>query len=293
MNQPVYLTPELIAEVLRQANDFVWRIGVLAKLTKNWYDVMTISPKGLIFIEGNSDTGWKHITERHGYFSNRSYFGDGSIGNPNKFTRTSVPIDDYRMVADDVFTPNNKDNKIHPDSHLFEKFKGKSSHYTGSNGIEQEFHLVLYKGTKIVHSLYPSKNLEGKIPKRILRDFIRSKDKITATTRPKDDYYIVKIPYENKQGIVRYIIIFKIDSSSLMTKGYIQVNNFDGADWFTTYPHLCYFKVNTVLPSTFFGNIPIEFTRFINTLCFTNLSKLEVVIADIEAQLLEIIQRNK
>ena len=191
MNLKKYLTPELIKEVLRQANDIVWQMGVLAKFTKKWYDVLTVSPLGLIHIEGNEDTGWKHISQRHGYFSDKCYFGDGAIGNPNKFTRRSVPIEDYRSIADEIYRQNQIDNKEHPDTALFVKYRGKTAGYNGSNGVEMDFHLVLYKGTKIVHSLYPAKNLEGKLPKKVLKEFIRANVKIRAEHKIADDYFMV------------------------------------------------------------------------------------------------------
>ncbi|MEJ0106622.1 MAG: hypothetical protein WDO19_30530 [Bacteroidota bacterium] len=50
------LTKELIREVQMQAADVVWLIGVLAKFTRKWYDVLTVSPLGLIHIQGNDDS---------------------------------------------------------------------------------------------------------------------------------------------------------------------------------------------------------------------------------------------
>jgi len=280
-----YLSPELIQEVLRQANDIVWRMGIWGKFTRNWYDVFTISPAGLIHIAGNEDTGWKHIMERHGYFSNASYFGDGALGNPNKFTRDSMPGEDFRNVADDVYLQQQKDTKPHPDEQLFEKYKGMSSRYTGSDGSAREFHLVLYKETRIVHSIYPTKNLEGKLPKRVLPTLARDKANIKATTRPIDDYYLITIPYHDKELVTRYVIIFKLDKATLMAKGYIQLNSLGGMPVQTTYPHLVHFKINTVLPPTPFSDAPIEFVRFMNGLTLADLSKLEKVIAKIEADL--------
>jgi len=290
MDQKHYLTPELIKEVLRQASDIVWKMGVLSKFTKNWYDVLTVSPLGLIHIEGNEDTGWKHITERHGFFSGKGYFGEGAVGNPNKFTRNSTPIYDYRNISDHIYSQNQIDSKPHPDNDLFVKYSGKSSLFKGSNGTEMEFHLVLYKGTKIVHSLYPTKSLEGKRHKRVLKGFIRSNDKIKAEHKIIDDYVMVFIPYENIQGVIRYTIVFKIDKETQMTKGYIQTHALNGDPIFTTYPALCNFKVNTVLPKGF-EEADIEFVRFINGLTLADLSKLEAVIDKIEKQLQQVIDK--
>jgi hypothetical protein len=287
MRDKIYLTPELIKEVLHQAGEIEWKMGVLAKFTKHWYDVLTVSPLGLIHIHGNQDTGWKHIMDRHGYFSNKSYFGDGAVGNPNKFTSSSIPIHDYRDIADEIFLQQQKDSRPHPDDQLFEKYKGTSTNYTGSTGKVQEFQLVLYKNTKIVHSLYPSKNLEGKSPKRVLKEFIRVKDKITASTRPCDDYFIIHIPYKNTRGFIRYVIIFKVDKETQATIGYLQVNDQYGVPAFTIYQPLCNPVIKTVLPTNMI-EVPLEFTRFLNGLSIADLSKLEKVILDVETDMLKL-----
>lgn len=290
--EKMYLTPELIKHVERSANDIVWKMGVLSKFTKYWYDVLTVSPLGLIHIEGNDDTGWKHISERHGYFSNSSYFGGDALGNPSKFTKNCMPIYDFRNVADDIYQQQQKDTRPHPDGERFEKYNGASARHTGANGIPKEFHLVLYKGTKIVHSLYPKKTLIEKTPKRVLKEFAKDKAKIGATTRPGDDYFLVNIPYINEEQVTRYVIIFQIDKKTQMTKGYIQVNALNGCPIYTTWPHLCHFPVNTVLPPLF-GDIPIEFVRFINGLTLADLSKLEMIIAKIEKGIQEVITKQE
>lgn len=282
-----YLSQQLIDEIHRQAANIVWRMAIYAKFARNWYDIMTISPAGLIFFKGNSDTGFEHIMERHGYFSFSSYFGYGALGNPNKFSRNSTPMEDYRCVGDDVFLQQQKDTKPHADEDIFEKYRGTSTRFQGSDGTPREFHLVLYKGTKIVHSIYPSKNIDGKLPKRVLQTLVRDKANIKAFTKPCDDYYIFRIPYINEQGVTRYEIIFKIDIEKKMSKGYIQLNNFAGVPMQTTYPHCCHFPVNIEFPFSPFMDMPIEFQRFLNTLSLADLSKLEKQIANIEQGLQE------
>lgn len=81
------------------------------------------------------------------------------------------------------------------------------------------------------------------------------------------------------------MVIFKIEHESLNTKAYIQVNALTGNLCFTTYPEYFEFKVNTVLPDGM--ETPVEFTRFINGLAFADLSKLEVIIDQIEADIQE------
>lgn len=114
-----YLTKELIEYVNAKAREPIWRMGVLAAMTSNWYDVRSVSPLGLIHLHGNADTGWEHILNRHSYYSFTNHFGKGAQGNPSKFTGSSIPISDFVKIADDVFGHGEIDTKEHSDGELF------------------------------------------------------------------------------------------------------------------------------------------------------------------------------
>ena len=77
-----------------------------------------------------------------------------------------------------------------------------------------------------------------------------------------------------------------------MTKGYIQTHALNGCPIFITYPELCNFKVNIVLPKGF-EEADIEFVRFINGLTLADLSKLEAVIEKIEEQIKIVVERGE
>lgn len=78
--------------------------------------------------------------------------------------------------------------------------------------------------------------------------------------------------------------MFKIDKETQQTKGYIQTHGLNGCPIFITYLELCSFQINTVLPKAF--EYPhIEFVRFINGFTLTDLSKLEMVIGQIDKQI--------
>ena len=279
MGNRMYLTEDLIVLIQRQALDPIWKI-VTWKTPNNWFDIVTVSPLNLIHFYGNSDTGWQHIQERHQYFSDKNYFGKGALGNPSKLKKGSIPINDYVNIADDVFYQGIKDTKPHPDNNLFDKYKGESVRYTDSQGIAKEFFLVLYKSTKIVHSIFPVKNLEGK-SKRILVDFARCKDQIVLKKKPIDDYFTITIPYENCDKIIRYVFVIRMHEFTQICKIFLQVNDFNGLPWYTMYPELAKFKANFVLSPPIL-NIDLEFTRFLNGLGYTNFTELEKVIQIVE-----------
>jgi hypothetical protein len=274
VKETTYLTKELIEHIQKKVKDPIWKMGVLAAFTKHWYDVIAVSPKDLIHFLGNLDTGWKHISERHGFYSDTNYFGYGKIGNPSKFNRKSIPIEDYVKIADDIYSYGVKDLKPNKKSEIFDKYKGKSNRYIGSNGTPKEFYLILYKGTRIVHSIYPENDLSGNHSMRLLQDFGRCKDKIVATHNLIEDWYTIMIPYENKDKIIRYVVVIRLNEYSLICKVYIQANNFNGTPLFTFYPEQFTFKANDKLGSPIRSG-DIEFTRFLNGLGIADFSAIE------------------
>lgn len=281
MKEKIYLTKAQIEHIQQQAKNPIWKMGILSAFTKNWFDVLAVSPNNLIHFSGNTDTGWQHIRERHEFYSDINYFGNGKIGNPSKFSKSSIPIFDYVQVADDVFTTGEKEVKPHPDSDMFDKFKGQSNRYTGSDGTPKTFFLVLYKGTRIVHSVYPSDNLKGKPPKRVLKDFARCRDKIIAVKTLIDDFYTITIPYENKEKVIRYVIVIRMNENTLLCKVFVQVNTLHGVPFYTIFPELAIFKANFKLLNPL-GIGDIEFTRFLNGLGYADFAKIEEIIFKVE-----------
>jgi len=153
------LTKEEIQFVLHQATDPIFKMpGLIGKMANgNPLTIASITPKGLIFIYGNEDTGLKHIMERHEYFSNRADWylnqeGKHEMDNPSKFSRVSMPLSAYSAIVDEIYKPENLTESKRPE--LFEKYSGFSNRM---ENIELQYHLLVYSGTKIVHSLFPQK----------------------------------------------------------------------------------------------------------------------------------------
>src|SRR4051794_39749815 len=109
------LNSEEISIVVSKAKNFIYRLpGVLSTFSNgNPLTVLYISPKGLIFIDGNKHTGSRHIIERHSYYSDRTDWSIDSdkkskIIEPSKFSKECLPLFDYRAIADDIFKPEHK-----------------------------------------------------------------------------------------------------------------------------------------------------------------------------------------
>ncbi len=283
MNGKQYLTPELIRWVQQQAQDPIWQMGVLASLKKQWYGILSISNAGLIHIHGNRDTGWAHIISRHSYYSNDLYFGHGALGEPSRFQNTVIPIFDWRQVADDFFMQGNIDTKEHPDTAMFVKYTGSFSRFTDSNGTSKEFILILYRSTRIVHSLFPKKSLQADTPKSKLREFKRALDYITAEKPLFGDTLTIRIPYANEELTERYVIVVRIDLNTMHSHAHLQVNWPNGQPRFSIHT-LLIFDVQLDKADVETNNI--EFTRFINSFTkYADFAHIEEVMARTEKNL--------
>ena len=229
-----YLTPELIEHVQKKAEDPIWKMGIeISSFTNAWYEIMKVSYQtGLIHISGNSETGWQHILDRHNIGSCENYFGN--ISNPTKFSRKVTPIKDFVNIADDVYLNGTVDTKEHEESARFIKISGLSTLYSGSTGEPKKFHLILYRNTKIVHSLFPDKSIDGKIKPRKIRELARVKDKIEIQHRIVSPEYIAKVPYENEDKIIFFEIIFRINPKIDDIYIHLQVNDNGGNPKITT-----------------------------------------------------------
>ncbi|MGF7078915.1 hypothetical protein [Mucilaginibacter sp. UYCu711] len=258
-----YLTPELIKWVENSAADPIWQMGILASMKKDWYGVLRVSPIGLIHIHGNRDTGWAHIINRHAYYSNDFYFGEGALGNPSRFQSSGLPIFDWVPVADDLYRSGQIDTKEHADGELFVKYTGHSARFCASNGEMKDFILILYRGTKIVHSLYPKKNLQADTPGIKLKNLRRALDDLSAEKPFLSQWLTVRIPYYNSDITERYVIVVYIDLNADRGNAHLQVNWPNGQPYFSIYRLMEFFNFDLKIADVDTNNL--EFTRFMNT----------------------------
>ncbi len=227
-----YLNREQIIQLQAEAKSLLWKRGILANIDSHWSSLLSVSPLGLIYFKGNSDTGFQHIRERHGYYSEKEYFGVGALGNPSKFKSTSKGLLDYREIADKVYQQGTKDIKSHIDEELFDKYVAYVNTIQENVEIQMKYYLILYKNSKVVHSLYPHKSIDN-IPKKVLKNYVRDRSEITLNLCLGKDYRIIKIPYVNERNVPRYVVIFKINESNLRVDFHLQVNFISGKPFMT------------------------------------------------------------
>lgn len=169
--------------------------------------IITISiGNQLIFVEGNEDTGFEHLRNRHASFSFKNYWkktdnGDFKLDNPSKFHPQMMPIIHFVKIADDIFNAENKNGKKNKRPEIFDMYSGIS---TDIDGKTEKYHLLTYKDSKVVHTLFPDNkknNRKSKIP--------LAKGIVSSSSDLFIGYNDLVIPYENEKGLSVFSILLR------------------------------------------------------------------------------------
>lgn len=189
--------------------------------------IMTISKeKDLVFVTGNKDTGWEHLRDRHAPYSFKNYWIPTSKGrlklqDPSKFHPAMMPILDYVKIADAIFTEENRNSEKNKQPDLFDV-------YIGSYTFRQErvsYRLVLYKGSKVVHTLFPetSNYKDGNATK-----FAKGPVRISFAIPP--GYNDLRVPYLNAKDVPAYSILVRKFLGEMIERVMIVVHDGAGED---------------------------------------------------------------
>ena len=188
--------------------------------------IKTISKvNNLIIVEGNEYTGFKHLNERHSYFSQNNYWiTDNSeiskLDKPSKFHPKMMPIIDFVKIADSIFKPENKNITKNSRPNIFDKYTGT---YIFSDNQSEKYHLIVYKDTKIVHTLFPnSKKNNRKTKMKYGRGIV------TTTLKIPGNINDLLVPYENDKGIMVYSILLRKYYNEKIERLIIQKHNNNG-----------------------------------------------------------------
>lgn len=199
----MHLSKEEISSIIKEAeinpeyqDDKILHIG------KSHSSIIKVSKiNKLILIEGNHKTGFQHINKRHDYFQSRFDWEDNKLGTGSKFWSRTFGYWDYLQIADEIYNINNwvQDDKKND---VYDLYRTKIK----IDDVECFYRLLLYKGTKIVHNIYPEENVSvWKNPENF--NFIRSIS--TITINYTNFLKQVKINYSNKKEVLYSILITK------------------------------------------------------------------------------------
>lgn len=179
-------------------------LRVFSKSNPDFRDIIAISDKGLILIRGNSKTGYLHIKERHDFWTIKRYSDGDKFQAQSKFPKEILPID-YLKIANKIYLQENLVIKNeHKDANQFEKYVGL---YPLEGVIEEEINLVLYKGTKIIHSLYPQNKKYNKDRNKIKYPYTRGEVRVEINY--KNQVNEIFVPFFNIDNKLKYGLVIK------------------------------------------------------------------------------------
>lgn len=240
-------------------------LRVFSKPNPDFRDIIAISDKELILIRGNSKTGYEHIRERHGFWTIKAYTDGDKFQAQSKFPKDILPID-YIKIADEVYLPENLliDNE-HKDANQFEKYVG---HYIFDGENEEVVNLVLYSGTKIIHSLYPQNKKYNKNRNKGRYPYVRGE---------------VRVEVNNKNQITEIFVPF-LDTDLKQKYGLVIERFYEKKieDWNV----LIFDESGEIKDIHYFGNKKLTFFRgeksAKTTLQFCDLKSIETLLLNID-----------
>lgn len=224
MNE-ILLTKEEIQSIIEESKLFQIIIPnndlILTGYGQQHTSVLRISPKNkLILIRGNHYTGFIHIHNRHEFFSTEIFFNkDGKVDTPTKFHKKSIPIIDYIDIADTIFKPDNLSAKNNRPNE-FDVYDGV---FDSNNYLAGKYRLVIYKETKIIHTLHA---LDDKKKKKTKTGYARGKLQVEQNSNLGT--YKIAIPYFNNKKELKFLILICNDPNKNKTEFIIQSHDSKG-----------------------------------------------------------------
>ncbi len=200
------LTSEEIQEIIDSAKiSEVLRIPNILSFGIEKTSIYKISPNnGIIFIKGDENTGFTHINQRHSFWSENHYWKEGNdkiiLDDPSKFNRKSLPIIDYVAIADSLYSNENLNIEKNKNPNLFDLYSG---FVEGENNGKAKYHMILYKGTRIIHTLYPHNKSNNR--KKII-NFRKGEPSGKMSMNPL--FYSIAVPYHDNIERVKYSFQF-------------------------------------------------------------------------------------
>lgn len=219
MTQPeeVLLTKSQLADIEEDARDPLLKdTRYLHLLGSGPISIYRVSPVAeLILIKGNEHTGMLHINARHGFHSPRNWQVHSVAGeaptvrldDPSRFRRIQVPILNYVAIAEAVYLQGNLDAAGNKRPEVFDKYVGD---YTSPDGVVERHVLLLYRGTKIIHTLFPQKSTNNQ---KQLRGFPFKRGLVSFEEHLGASATDFIIPYSDDSGQTKYALMIRFNTA--------------------------------------------------------------------------------
>lgn len=221
------LTKEEIRRIKHEAaTEEAFRYSGMSIIDKPSYDytkVLKVSDvNNLILIKGNKDTGYLHIRMRHNYWSTEIYPLEKSFQLPSTFPKDVQPRF-FIGIADSIFSFGKliEDNS-HKGDDKFDLYVG--NYFFEPEQKEEEVRLLLYKGTKIIHTLFVVSSRYNKKKKIKLKDFNFARGKVVIY-KANPAIKFVFIPYLDLNMKLKHTLI--VEKHLLHEKEFLKIHSYD------------------------------------------------------------------
>ncbi|RZM23493.1 MAG: hypothetical protein EOO88_25955 [Pedobacter sp.] len=185
--------------------------------------------KGLILAQGNEFTGTNHIRTRHRFGRQEWKEGESEeIDRASQFSLAVAPID-YMSIAESIYEKKNLKPSLNGNLDQFEVYEGKHTH---QDGQRITYRLVVYKGTPVIHTLFPVSDKRNKAQVINLR---AGGTRFTHSLRNEQVTYTTK--YYNRAGKVVIKLIIKGIVGYRFERYYVEVS-----EEIRTYPVTTFIK---------------------------------------------------
>lgn len=191
-------TSDELLRIARNALDPVLRNPRAMVFPSGPTSVLRVTARNhLVLAQGNDDTGFTHICNRHNDGSRVKYWKGGKLKSTTPFSDLSIPILDYAEIADFIYEQGFGNNSA-PDK--FDSYQGTLAHGKWPN---LQYRLLLYKGTRVVHSLYPLKSVvRGKQLTALAKGDVRAEQNEHGEIR-------IIVPYCDEKGLETYRFVVR------------------------------------------------------------------------------------
>ncbi len=188
------LTNNQLNQIEQEAiNNAEYKFENEIRFGKDKCSILRVSSKtGLILIQGDQNTGYIHIVNRHTDPLNFSIWQDNiKKSRSSKLSIRKWRDIDFINIADDVYDIKNLKRNS---NNYYDLFEGSSKYF----GKEIIYKLLVYKSKKVIHNLFPIDHVCDKYPK----DFPFFRGSTNATWDTND--WIFSVPYFNNQEQIVY-----------------------------------------------------------------------------------------
>lgn len=228
MNEEIFSNEEL-KQITEEAKKPTYSELNLIHIGSNKLSIRGVSrTNGLILVYGNEWTGYKHIQERHCITSRKPYWNNNIINNPTKFNSNIAPIS-YLYIASHIFKPENINYEKNKKPDTFDLYIGSYKH---TFETEIQYKLIVYKNSKVIHTLFVDDNKKPFNKKKVLnlrQGFCSSSHNLM------NGIQTFHFSYFDSEDIPKFKVIIRYIEREKKEKWYIQVNSSNGTPYFTTF----------------------------------------------------------